>query len=89
MNFCKEIIADDPIITYENGVYKVAFAVDTVNSDQALLEKWYAMPQKDMQVGGQNINKYNSYTAVLEVWDNGYAKYFESHADRDAGLASG
>ena len=89
MDFCKEIIADDPVITFENGVYKVAFAVDTLNADPALLEKWYAMPQKDMQVGGQSINKYNSYTAVLEVWDNGYAKSFESHADRDAGMASG
>ncbi len=89
MDFCKEIIADDPVITFENGVYKVAFAVDTLNADPVLLEKWYAMPQKDMQVGGQSINKYNSYTAVLEVWDNGYAKSFESHADRDAGMASG
>ena len=89
MDFCKEIIADDPVITFSDGVYRVEFAVDTQNSDAELLEKWYAMPQKDMQVGGQSIKQYNSYTAVLEVWDNGYAKSFESHADRDAGMASG
>lgn len=89
MDFCKEIIADDPVITFSDGVYRVEFAVDTQNADAELLEKWYAMPQKDMQVGGQSIKQYNSYTAVLEVWDNGYAKSFESHADRDAGMASG
>lgn len=60
-----------------------------MDSDAELLEKWFAKPQEDMKEGGQSINKYNSYTATLQAWDNGYAKYFESHADRDAGTASG
>lgn len=60
-----------------------------MDSDTELLEKWFAKPQEDMKEGGQKINFYNSYTATLQMWDNGYAKYFESHADRNAGTASG
>lgn len=88
MDFCAEIIADNATITYENGLYTVDFAID-MNSDTELLKKWFAKPQEDMKEGGQKINFYNSYTATLQMWDNGYAKYFESHADRDAGTASG
>lgn len=88
MDFCAEIIADNATITYENGLYTVDFAID-MNSDTELLKKWFAKPQEDMKEGGQKINFYNSYTATLQIWDNGYAKYFESHADRDAGTASG
>ena len=88
MDFCAEIIADNATIKLENGLYTVDFEID-MDSDTALLEKWFAKPQEDMKEGGQSINKYNSYTATLQAWDNGYAKYFESHADRDAGTASG
>lgn len=88
MAFCAEIIADNATITYENGLYTVDFAID-MNSDTELLKKWFAKPQEDMKEGGQKINFYNSYTATLQMWDNGYAKYFESHADRNAGTASG
>lgn len=88
MDFCAEIIADNATITYENGLYTVDFEID-MDSDTALLEKWFAKPQEDMKEGGQKINFYNSYTATLQMWDNGYAKYFESHADRNAGTASG
>lgn len=88
MDFCAEIIADNATITYENGLYTVDFAID-MNSDTELLKKWFAKPQEDMKEGKQKINFYNSYTATLQIWDNGYAKYFESHADRDAGTASG
>ena len=88
MDFCQEVIADNAKIVFEDGVYKVDFQVD-MSADKALLEKWYAKPQQDMQAGGQKIEKYKSYIAKLEMWDNGYAKYFESHADRKAGMASG
>lgn len=88
MDFCAEIIADNATITYENGIYTVDFAVDTAPNDE-LVKNWYRKPQQDMQAGGQKIEKYNSYVAKLEMWDNGYAKYFESHADRKAGMASG
>ena len=84
MDFCAEIIADNATIKLENGLYTVDFAID-MDSDTELLEKWFAKPQEDMKEGGQKINYYNSYTATLQMWDNGYAKYFESHADRDAG----
>ena len=88
MDFCAEIIADNATIKLENGLYTVDFEID-MDSDTALLEKWFAKPQEDMKEGGQKINFYNSYTATLQMWDNGYAKYFESHADRNAGTASG
>ena len=88
MDFCKEIIADWAKITFDNNIYKVEFSVDT-NADSELLAKWFAMPKKDMAVGGQTLTKYNYYNAILEVWDNGYAKYFESSADREAGMGSG
>ena len=88
MDFCAEIIADNATIKLENGLYTVDFEID-MDSDTALLEKWFAKPQEDMKEGKQKINFYNSYTATLQIWDNGYAKYFESHADRDAGTASG
>ncbi len=88
MDFCAEIIADNATIKLENGLYTVDFAID-MDSDTELLEKWFAKPQEDMKEGGQKINRYKSYTATLQMWDNGYAKYFESHADRDAGTASG
>lgn len=88
MKFCKEIIADNATIKFENGLYTVDFAID-MNSDAEKLTEWYAKPQEDMHEGNEHINKYNSYTAHLQLWDNGYAKYFESHADRDAGKASG
>lgn len=88
MDFCEDIIADGAKITFENNIYKVEFAVN-MNANQELLQKWFAMPKKDMAVGGQDLTKYYSYNATLEVWDNGYAKYFESHADREAGMGSG
>ncbi|MDE5601869.1 MAG: hypothetical protein K2J16_05170, partial [Clostridia bacterium] len=91
MAFCAEIIADGAEIEYntEEGYYTVKFAIDMA-SDPELREKWYAMPQKDMEVSGNSIKKYNSYEATLQVWNNGYAKYFISNADREAsGMASG
>ncbi len=90
MIFCEEIIADGSKITYdaENGVYKVEFSVD-MNADYSLLKDWYALAQKDMQVSGNSINYYNYYNAVLEIWDNGYAKSYSCEYDRDAGTASG
>ncbi len=88
MDFCKEIIADNAKIKFENNLYTVDFSID-MSADKALIEKWYAKPQEDMREGNENIKKYNSYVATLQTWDNGYAKYFESHADRDAGKASG
>lgn len=92
MAFCAEIIADDPQITYnaEEHFYTVAFEVDTENANPALLEEWWALPKEDMKDGGQELNRFRSYKATLEVWENGYAKAFESYADKDAGtLASG
>lgn len=88
--FCAEIIADGAVIEYnsEKGYYTVTFEIDT-DADGELLQQWYAMAQKDMQVSGQSIEKYNSYKATLQVWDNGYAKSFYSEADRSAGVASG
>lgn len=91
MAFCAEIIADGAEIKYngEKGYYTVKFAVDMA-SEYDLIEEWYAMPQKDMQVSGSSIKRYISYEATLQVWDNGYAKYFISNADREAtGMASG
>lgn len=92
MKFCADIIADDPEITYnaEEHFYTVSFEVDTENSDSALLEEWWALPKEDMKDGGQELKRFVSYKATLEVWENGYAKAFESYADKDAGkLASG
>ncbi|MDE6060636.1 MAG: hypothetical protein K2G31_04125 [Clostridia bacterium] len=91
MAFCAEIIADGAEIEYdsEEGFYTVKFSIDKF-ADQDLIKEWYAMPQKDMQVSGNTIYGYNSYEATLQVWDNGYAKYFISYADREAsGMASG
>ncbi len=88
MDFCADIIADNATIKFENGLYTIDFAID-MNSDSELIEKWFAKPQEDMKEGGQEIKYYKSYKATLQMWDNGYAKYFESHADREAGTASG
>lgn len=91
MKFCADIIADGAKITYDaqEKFYTVEFSVD-MSSDEELLKEWFALPKEDMAVGGQKLNGYNEYKAVLEVWDNGYAKSFSSWADRDAGLfASG
>ncbi len=90
MNFCEDIIAEDAVITFENGYYTVKFSVD-MDADEDLIKQWYAMPQADMKEGGQEIKCYNSYEATLEVWDNGYAKSYESHSDRlsESGLADG
>ncbi len=91
MQFCDEIIADGASIEYdaENRFYTVCFEVD-MSADAELIEKWYSMAQKDMQVSGHSIEKYNHYKATLQVWDNGYAKYFYSDSDRTAsGMASG
>lgn len=90
MNFCAEIIADDPEIIYnaEEHYYTVNFEID-MSADKALLEEWFALPKEDMAVGGQTLEHYNYYTATLEVWENGYARSYESHADREAGMGSG
>lgn len=90
MKFSKEIIADDAKISYNAAehFYTVEFSVD-MSADAQLLQEWFALPKEDMAVGGQTLERYNSYTAVLEVWENGYAKSFESHADREAGMGSG
>ncbi len=90
MKFCAEIIADDPQITYnaEEHFYTVSFEVD-MSSDPALLEEWFALPKEDMAVGGQTLERYKYYTANLEVWENGYARSYESHSDREAGMGSG
>lgn len=90
MDFCAEIIADNAKIKFENGYYTVDFAVD-MTSDAELLEKWFAQAKLDMAAGKmpQILESYNYYTATLEMWDNGYAKYFESHSDRNAGMGSG
>ena len=90
MDFCAEIIADNAKIKFENGYYTVDFAVD-MTSDAELLEKWFAQAKLDMAAGKmpQTLESYNYYTATLEMWDNGYAKYFESHSDRNAGMGSG
>ena len=90
MDFCAEIIADNAKIKIENGYYTVDFSVD-MTSDTELLEKWFAQAKLDMAAGKmpQTLESYNYYTATLEMWDNGYAKYFESHSDRKAGMGSG
>lgn len=90
MDFCAEIIADNAKIKIENGYYTVDFSVD-MTSDAQLLEKWFAQAKLDMAAGKmpQTLESYNYYTATLEMWDNGYAKYFESHSDRNAGMGSG
>lgn len=84
MKFCKEIIADNATIKFENGLYTVDFAID-MNSDAEKLTEWYAKPQEDMNEGKQSIKYYEYYNASLQMWDNGYAKYFESNAKRKAG----
>ena len=89
MQFCAEILKDIKIAyDAEHGFYRVEFAVN-MSADRDLITEWYAMAQKDMQVSGNSIKKYNYYEAVLEVWDNGYAKSFKSESSRDAGMASG
>jgi len=90
MQFCEEIIADGSSITYdaEKGIYSVHFEIN-MNADSELIKKWYAKAQEDMQVSNNSIDCYNYYYADFEVWDNGYAKSFSSHSDRDAGLAGG
>lgn len=90
MKFCAEIIADGAKITHnqKDGFYRVEFSVD-MNADAELINEWFALPKEDMAVGGQTLKSYKYYNAVLEVWDNGYVKAFESEADRDAGLGSG
>lgn len=93
MAFCAEIIADGATVQRleddGNAYYRVEFSVD-VNADKDLVNNWFAMAKKDMAAGGQTLKSYKYYNAVLEVWDNGYAKSFESHSSRDAGaLASG
>ncbi|MCM1306750.1 MAG: hypothetical protein NC037_04690 [Bacteroides sp.] len=91
MKFCADIIADGAKITYnaEEKYYSVEFSVD-MSADGELLAQWFALPKEDMAVGGQTLKAYRYYNAVLEVWDNGYAKSFQSSSDRDAGMfASG
>lgn len=90
MLFCEEILEDGATITYDSAhrFYRIEFAVD-MKADGVLLRDWYALAQKDMQVSGNSISKYNYYRAVMEIWDNGYVKYFKSESDRSAGVASG
>lgn len=90
MKFRKEIIADGATVSYdsEKHFYTVEFSVD-MDADGDMLAEWFALPKEDMAVGGQTLEYYNSYSAVLEVWDNGYAKSFKSYSDREAGLGSG
>lgn len=90
MKFRAEIIADGSAITYnaEEHFYTVEFSVD-MNADEQMLAEWFALPKEDMAVGGQNLKYYKYYNAVLEVWDNGYAKSFRSHSSREAGMGSG
>lgn len=93
MAFCEEIIADGAKVELleEDGqhYYRVSFSVD-VDADKELVNKWCAMAKEDMAAGGQTLKSYLYYNAVLEVWDNGYAKSYESYSSRDAGaLASG
>jgi len=91
MDYCAEIIDPDSVkITLQDGYYKVHFAVDCKNGDENLLKAWFKKADEDMQVSGNNIEKYNSYEMDLEVWDNGYAKYSITHEDRKcSGMASG
>lgn len=90
MDFCAEIIADNAKIKLENGLYTVDFAID-MDSDTELLEKWFEQAKLDMAAGKmpQKLNYYEYYNATLQMWDNGYAKYFESHSKREAGMGSG
>ncbi len=90
MDFCAEIVANNAKIKFENGYYTVDFSVD-MNSDAALLEKWFAQAKLDMAAGKmpQTLQYYDYYNATLQLWDNGYAKYFESHSKREAGMGSG
>jgi len=90
MLFCEEILADGAKITYDgvHRFYRIEFSVD-MKADAALIRDWFALAQKDMQVSGNSISKYNYYNAVMEIWDNGYVKYFKSESDRSAGVASG
>ena len=90
MKFCADIIADGAKITYnaEEKFYKVEFSVD-MNADGELLKEWFALVKEDMAVGNQTLEYYKYYNAVLEVWDNGYAKSFKSESAREAGLGSG
>lgn len=85
VDFSADILADGATITYQDGYYKVTFSVDCDNSGS----DWYRKAQEDMKEGDNSINYYKYYNATLEVWDNGYAKYFHSESDRDAGMASG
>lgn len=87
MAFCEEIIADGAKVEWleEDGqhYYRVSFSVD-VDADKELVNKWFAMAKKDMAAGGQTLKSYEYYNAVLEVWDNGYAKSYESYSSREA-----
>lgn len=88
MKFCAEILADGAEISYNSAekFYTVKFSVD-MNADRQLLEEWFALPKEDMAVGGQTLVGYKKYEAVLEVWDNGYAKSFRSYSEREAAMA--
>ncbi len=92
MDFCAEIIADGATVQKlekdGKSYYRVSFSVD-MNADKDLITKWFALAKKDVAAGGETLKKYNYYNAVLEVWDNGYAKSYEAHSSREAGNASG
>lgn len=85
VDFSADILADGATITYQDGYYKVTFSVDCKNAGS----DWYRKAQEDMKEGNNSINSYEYYDAILEVWDNGYAKSFYSSSKRDAGMASG
>ncbi len=90
MKFVEDIIADGAVITYneKEKYYRVEFSVD-MNADATLLQEWFALAKEDVAEGGQELKSYEYYNAVLEVWDNGYAKSFSSTSSRKAGMASG
>ncbi len=82
--FCEQILKDDVDIVYDeaNGFYTVRFSIDVKNEDpeiKALLDEWCALAQKDQQKGAgkDSIRIYDSFEVTLEMWDNGYAKYFK------------
>lgn len=85
VDFSAEIISDNITLTYQDGYYKVAFSIDCGNAGS----DWYRKAQEDMNEGNNSIKSYEYYNAVLEVWDNGYAKQFHTESKRDAGMASG
>lgn len=85
VDFSADILSDDITITYQDGYYKVTFSIDCDNAGT----EWYRKAQEDMNEGDNTIKSYQYYNAVLEVWDNGYAKSFYSSSKRDAGMASG